>query len=137
MGQPALILLCDHRGEGLSAALQPLAALGYRVEVVQSVRECQERLSELCPDLIVLDPLAGGGSIELSRILEKVRNPEPAILLVADPANPLPAVLSSRALARTAKDVVRRDAPFEEFLMRVERLRQIGEGARELDEMRY
>ncbi len=137
MTQPALILLCDHRGEGLAAVLQPLVAIGYRVEVVQSVRESQERLAEICPDLIVLDPLARGGSIELSRILEMLVAPEPPILLVADPANPLPAVLSSRGLARSARDVVHRDAPFEEFLMRVERLRQIGEGARELDEMRY
>ncbi len=137
MGNPTLILVCDHRGEGLAETLRPLSSMGHELEIVTSVRDSRERLAAACPDLVIFDPLAGGGSIELSQIQEILPAPAPPILLVADPANPLLALLSSRALTQSAHDIVRRDAPFEEFLMRIERLRQIAAGARELDEMRY
>jgi diguanylate cyclase (GGDEF)-like protein len=137
MGPLALILVCDHRGEGLAEALRPLAALGYRLEIASSVRESGAKLATTAPDLIVLDPLAGGGSLELSQVREALARPAPPIRLVADPANPLPAVLSARGLGAAAHDVVRRDAPFEEFLMRIDRVRRMAAAARELDEMRY
>jgi diguanylate cyclase (GGDEF)-like protein len=133
----ARILLCDHRGEGLSESLLGLSAVGYVIEVSQSVRESRERLATLAPDLVILDPLAGGGSLELGQIQDALSNETRPLLLVADPINPLPVLLTSRSAGEWPVDIVHRDAPFEEFLLRIERLHRSAEGAAELDEMRY
>lgn len=128
------ILVCDHRGEGLSEALRPLSSVGLRLEESSSPAQTRSRLRAGHPDLVVIDPLARGGVSELEALhLRRT----PPVLVVADPTDPLPAVLAARALGEAPWDVVYRGAPLEEVLMRIERLRRQAEGLLELDEMRY
>ncbi|MDA1264636.1 MAG: GGDEF domain-containing protein [Planctomycetota bacterium] len=82
----------------------------------------------------MIDPLARGGVSELEA-LSTIRGLP--VLVVADPSDPLPAVLAARALGNGPWDVVYRGAPLEEVLMRIERLRAQAEGLVELDEMRF
>ena len=134
MTTPPRILICDHRGEGLAEALRPLASVGLRLETTTSPAQTRSHLRETRPELIVIDPLARGGSSELDAL--RPHRPPP-VLVVADPGDPLPAVLAARSLGEGPWDVVYRGAPLEEFLMRIERLRRQAASLVELDEMRF
>jgi diguanylate cyclase (GGDEF)-like protein len=150
MSSPPRILVCDHRGEGLIEALRPLTSIGLRLELSTSPAQTRSLLRELRPDLVVIDPLARGGVSELGALTGPQGGPVPAptggspfggqpipVLVVADPSDPLQAVLAARALGDGPWDVVYRGAPLEEVLMRIERLRGQAEGLTELDEMRF
>jgi diguanylate cyclase (GGDEF)-like protein len=130
-----LILVCDHRGDGLGETLRPLTAVGFRIEDSGTLGQTRLRLRALHPDVVLLDPLAPGGALELEQLADAgLRAP---VLLVAEPRDPLPALGATRVLAETPCDVIYRDAPLEEYLMRIERLRGLARGLRELDEMRF
>jgi len=128
------ILVCDHRGEGLAEALRPLSSVGLRLEESSSPAQTRSRLRDGRPDLVVIDPLARGGVSEFESLRLRLA---PPVLVVADPTDPLPAVLAARALGDGPWDVVYRGAPLEEVLMRIERLRRQADGLLELDEMRF
>lgn len=133
-----ILLLCDHRGGGLDRLRIPLEGAGFLVRPSASLRETREQAQRERPDLIVVDPLAEGGSVELEE-LERLRGetrPVP-LLLVADPADPSAAVRATRALSPRAWDLVRRDAPLEEILLRIERLLAGARENTELEELRY
>ncbi len=137
MTSPPLILVCDHRGEGLAETLRPLASVGFRIE--ESLGPGQTRLAirRLGPSVVLIDPLARGGVAELE-LLERARGSRPLpVLVVAEPSDPLPAVLAARALGDGPWDLIYRGAPLEEYLMRVEQLRRAVQGRLELDEMRF
>jgi len=137
MTLPPLILVCDHRGEGLAETLAPLAGIGFRTETTSSLRQSRERIEELRPEIILIDPLSLGGVVELEQI-DQLRKPGSIpVLVVAEAENPLPALFASRSLEGGPWDLVYRGAPTEEFLMRIERLRSSVKGIAELDEMRY
>lgn len=137
MTQPPLILVCDHRGEGLSENLRPLGSVGFRLLWSTTLRRTREVLASETPDVVVIDPLARGGVVELEQLDRRPGERAIPVLVVADPADPLPAVSASRALAHAPWDLVYRDAPLEEVLMRIERLQRQRSGLAELDEMRY
>ncbi|MCP3914162.1 MAG: GGDEF domain-containing protein [bacterium] len=137
MNQSPLILACDHRGEGLSQTLRPLTSAGFRVETTTTLGQTRETLRGLRPDVVVIDPLAKGGLAELGELEQRQSENVPSVLVVADPGDPLPAILASRCLSDGPWDLVHRDAPLEEFLMRIERLRSLVREQSELDEMRY
>lgn len=135
-------------------ALRPLTSVGLRIEETTSPAQTRSRLRELRPDLVVIDPLARGGVSELEALMALQTGPVGGqvagsgaapgdtfipvpILVVADPNDPLQAVLAARALGDGPWDVVYRGAPLEEVLMRIERLRHQAEGLTELDEMRF
>lgn len=62
----------------------------------------------------------------------------PPILVVADPDDPIPAVVAGRCLLDGAAwDIVRRDAPPEELLLRAEHLIAQAESSAELSRVRY
>lgn len=134
MSEAPRILICDHRGEGLAEALRPLSSVGLSLEVSSSLARTRELLRQEAADLIVIDPVSRGGSSELEGLQPRRQAP---ILVVADPTDPLPAVLAARALGEGAWDVVYRAAPLEEVLMRIERLRRQSDRRAELEEMRY
>lgn len=133
-----IVLLCDHRGGGLDRLRAPLEGAGYVVRPSRSLRETREQVRLERPDLFLVDPLAEGGSVEIEE-LERLRGearPIP-VLLVADPADPEGAVRATRALAPRLWDLVHRDAPQEEFRVRVERLLLAARDSAELDELRH
>ncbi|MFT4542642.1 MAG: diguanylate cyclase (GGDEF)-like protein [Planctomycetota bacterium] len=137
MPEYPMLLVCDHRGEGLAESLRPLGQSGYRVQESHSLRESRERLESLAPDLILIDPLARGGAVELEQLdLARTKASTP-ILIIGEARDPLPAVESARSLTGGPWDLVYRDAPLEEIQLRIERLRSHAEGLAELDEMRY
>jgi len=137
MTHPPLLLVCDHRGDGLAETVRPLASVGFRLQISESMRRTLEQLPLVEPALIVIDPLSRGGTVELDRIEAAHRDAPVPVLLVADPSDPLPAVLASRNMNSAPWDVVYRDAPIEEYLMRIERLRGQLDRLDELKDLRY
>lgn len=138
MARSPLILLCDHRGEGLSEALQALTTLGYRVNLTESLRQSVLCVEHEVPDVAILDPLARGGVVEIEQLGRGTGEGEVMpLLLVADPGAPMPAILASRNLGTVPWDLIYRSAPFEEYLLRIERLRALAEGLKEMEEVRF
>ena len=137
MTQTPLILVCDHRGEGLADTLRPLSSAGFRVEVSPSLGKTRQALLGPRAEVVVIEPLARGGAVELDLLGRALSEDLPPVLVVADPGEPVSAVLAARTLGEGLWDVVRRDAPLEEFLMRIENLRGQVEERVELARMRY
>ena len=125
MDTAPLILICDHRGEGLSEDLSPLATAGFEVETTPNLRRTLLRLAAGDVGVLVIHPLAAGGAVELEAIeRQRAKDPPVPVLVVADSDDPKPAVLGARALADGLWDIVHKDAPLEEYVMRI---RQLGE----------
>lgn len=123
MDQAPLILICDHRGEGLAEDLAPLAAAGFEVETTTNLRRTLQRLATGRFAALVVHPLAAGGAVELEAIEQgRPHDPPTPVLVVADPEDPKLAVLGARALVSGLWDVVHKDAPYEEYLMRIRQL---------------
>jgi diguanylate cyclase (GGDEF)-like protein len=137
MTAPPLILVCDHRGEGLSERAEGLAGGGYAVEHSATLRNTLERIGRLQPDLILVDPLTDG-AVELDAI-EDARSDElpTPVLVVGDARDRLPSAVGVRARERGLWDLVRRDASPEELALRIELLRQQAEGLREMSQLRH
>ena len=68
MSDSRLILLCDHRGDGLSESLRPLRSVGLRIEESTGLAQTRDRLQRLQPDLLLLDPLSSGGVVEFEQV---------------------------------------------------------------------
>ena len=134
----AAILCCDHRGEGLSVLLSGSAFQGFRIRESRDPRSTRTALRDERFDLIVLHPLAEGGSAELEEI-ERLRGdaaPTP-VLLVVEPSDARPALAATRALERGKFDLVHRDASPEEFALRIERLLADARSGAEVEELRH
>jgi len=137
MTQVPFILACDHRAEGLWERIQPLAAMGMRLELTRTLAQTRELLAARRPDVLLIDPLARGGVTELQQI-EQVSGQGPlALLLVADSEDPGPTLAVTQSLRLSTWDLIYRDAPLEEYAMRVERLRTQMDRLSELAEVRY
>lgn len=133
-----MILVSDHRGLGLAARLEPLRESGFAMQVASSVRETRRVVLAERPTLVVLDPLSIGGQVELEEVERQSDRSSPApLLLVCDRNAPLPALEAARTLGPRPWDLVYRDAPLEEFLLRIERLLAQSRHQDELDELRY
>jgi len=132
------VLICDHRGEGMLQSAATLANAGYLVQHTSHLRETLERLTQVSPAVIVVDPLSHGGGVELEAI-ERARSggqPTP-VLVVGEAGVPGPAIMCGRALERGSWDLVARSAPPEEFLMRVQRLLLQASRMAEMDILRH
>src|SRR5437867_7793571 len=55
LSPPPLIQCCDHRGEGLSAALASILSRDWRIETTSDPRSSRRALSSAQPDLIAVD----------------------------------------------------------------------------------
>lgn len=132
------LLICDHRGEGLIEALQPLGQRGFRLIVSRQVRDTARELGTRRPDAIVIDPLVPGGRAELDEIRRLGSKSEPIpVLLVAEPFDPRPAARALEFLFPVPCDLVYRGAPLEEFSLRIEGLLARAHHARETEELRH
>jgi diguanylate cyclase (GGDEF)-like protein len=122
----------------LSELAEGLAAGGYAVEHSSCLRTTLARIGALQPDLILVDPLTGGASVELDAI-ESARSSETAIpvLVVGEPRDRLPSAVGARARERGLWDLVRRDATPEELALRVDLLRHQAERLREMAHLRH
>jgi diguanylate cyclase (GGDEF)-like protein len=138
MSRAPLVLICDHRGEGLAGIAPRLSEAGFRVEVATHLRQTCERVRTLSPDLVLVDPLVEGGEVELGA-LDRLRREEAPfpVLVFAERGAPSPAIRAARALSKGVWDLVYRDAPPEELALRIERLFEEARRLGELDEMRY
>ena len=129
-GDPA-----DPSGE-LGRILRPLEALGVEFVVVESKEAAESALQDGPFDVVVVDARAfgKGGARPWSRDRSAQGTP---VLLVADPDDPIPAVVAGRALRGSLWDLVHRDAPPEEILLRVERIMDQSQMLEDLDRARY
>jgi len=134
------ILCCDHRGEGLQAALGNTAARGWSARVSTDLRSTRSQIEASRPDVIVLDPLAESGTAEIEAV-EHLRardgELEIPILLVTEAGDARRAVAAARAFENGAFDLVHRGASPEEFAFRIERLLAHARHAQEVAELRY
>jgi diguanylate cyclase (GGDEF)-like protein len=131
------ILICDHRGEGLSSKAIALERSGYSIVVSTSLRQSLEHMAQSQPALIVVDPLSGAGGAELEA-LERARvvQPESALLLCFGEHDTLP-LGGVRANLHAPWDLLRRDASQDELLLRVELLRRQIEQQHEIARLRH
>ena len=160
MSAPAKILVCDHRGAGLERDLAGVAPTEFTFESTDSLRRTLERLANGRPDVLVLDPLARQGSVELAALeaarsedqrealpLEEEETGAPAarrlprppipLLLVVDEADDEAALRADRALVAGVWDLVGRNARPEEFTLRLRRLVAETQRAKEMAELRH
>jgi len=138
MNPEPTLLVCDHRGEGLLDALEPLSQRGYRLVVSRQARDTLRELWQGRPSAIVIDPLVPGGRAELEAVRAAVGDGEAVpVLLVADPLDPRPAAKALEILRPDARDLVHRGAPLEEFVLRIESLLGRAHRARETEELRH
>lgn len=132
------LLVCDHRGEGLQDAAARAGLGGYRLHVTQSLRESLDALAAGSQALILLDPLAEGGTVELDAI-DRARGHDPPVplLVFSDAGAPDVPRVVSRSLHRGAWDLVDRDASPEELRVRIERLLAEREVLEQLEDLRH
>jgi diguanylate cyclase (GGDEF)-like protein len=138
LDSPRTLLCCDHRGEGLAASLARVGARGYRIVETQDPRASLDALTTGPADVVVLDPLAEGGTAELDEI-DRVREglPPLPILFVVDAATGVAGSLAERVLSRGSFDLVHRGSPPEEFAVRIERLLALAEAEVEIEDLRH
>jgi diguanylate cyclase (GGDEF)-like protein len=137
LAAPSSVLLADHRGVGLADLAPALARAGFQVTRSDSVVETRATLSRdtLFP-IAVLDPLAPGGGTEVELVARTGPRAPRALLIVTNPGPPPPAA-RARELRGVPYDFVRRDAPVEEFVLRIERLLEQVALRSELVKVRY
>src|SRR5688572_5569899 len=118
--ETARILVADHRGQELAARASFLAAGNYELAHSRSLRETVRQIEAARPGVILLDPLTRGGLEELEA-LDLARRNVPALVLCERDDRSAP-LRVARALITGAFDLVFRDAPDEELVLRIERL---------------
>ncbi len=130
MSKRSPILFCDHRGERTEAIAGVLEALGYPVATTTFLRRSLESLAKLSPAVVVVHPLASQGQVEI-QAMDRARggapgtNDEdgrvpPALLIVGDAE--LSRLAAGTSLTGGPWDVIRADAPAEEWRLRIGRL---------------
>ena len=133
-----LLLICDHRGERIQEFATRALMGGYRLRVSHSLRESLQALAEEPPEMILLDPLSQGGSVELEALESARGDPLPApLLILCDADRPEAALGAARALRRGAWDLIHRSAPPEELRVRVDRLSGERETLQAVEELKH
>ena len=130
------------RRRPLGRVFGPLEALGVEIVAVSSAAEARKRLEDEVFDVLVVDAktfgdakMFGQGQLRAPQGAPKRRTT--AVLLVADPADPIPAVVAGRALKGSVWDLVHRDAPPEELLLRTDHLIEESRVREDLERARY
>jgi len=133
-----MILLADHRGAGLERIRQVLEDAGRSTTLTHSLRETREALEGAAPALIVLDPLSEGGQVEVEQVeLFCVETSGTSLLLVTDPTHLDAAVDASHRVEGAIWDLIHREAPIDEYLLRIDRLLHQVAYRDEVEELRY
>lgn len=137
MNTAPLILISDHRGEGLSQRLSGLAAVGYGVECTSNLRRTLAAVERLGPALVVIEPL-GGGALELDALGAALPpSPPTPVLVVGDISRHLASAVGQRAREGGLWDLARRDIEPEELLLRCEQLLGRARSRIEMDLLRH
>ena len=129
---PPLILIADHRGEGLEDTLRGLDLEGFRVQATHDLRASLRAIERHLPALIVIDTLSRDGAEEL-RSLDHARAGDPPIPLLWLTDSQQRGNLSTAldTMQNEVWDVADRTAAPEELRMRLGRLlteaRRLGE----------
>ncbi|MDE0903990.1 MAG: GGDEF domain-containing protein [Planctomycetota bacterium] len=131
------ILISDHRGEGLGEALKGLIGAGMDIHQASNLKGSREHMSRFRPQVVILDPLASGGTKEIETIWAVADSHAPALLLVTDPSRVDAAATAQASLRDIPMDLIRRDASLDEFRVRVRALASRYTGESELEELRY
>jgi len=120
---PPIILIADHRGEGLEENLQALDLEGFGVKVTRDLRSTLRAIEQKLPGLIIVDTLSRSGTEEL-RTLDKARAGDPPIPLLWLTDNLKSGNLSTAldCMHNEVWDLANRDAPADEIRMRLGRL---------------
>jgi diguanylate cyclase (GGDEF)-like protein len=109
----------NHNRDDLSELYTALARTGYAVHVGDSLAHSHRMVSQLRPDVVVLNPLvlcAGGVEIELLETMQRDDDPVPVILLVDD----LQALADARQMRIPFRDFVLKPYSPAECLHRIE-----------------
>jgi diguanylate cyclase (GGDEF)-like protein len=138
MTETPLILISDHRGDGLTEVAERLTKAGFHTELTHNLRATCERVAVTQPALVLIDPLVEGGTRELELLDRRRTGSAPfPVLVIVDRGSPEAAMSAARALQRGAWDLIHRDAPREELALRIERLFEQAHHMGELSEMRH
>ena len=133
-----MILLADHRGAGLDRIQKVLEDAGRASTLTQSLRETREVLEDTQPQLVVLDPLSEGGQVEVEQVERYCSNTEgTSLLLVTDPAHLETSVEVGRRVESAVWDLIHREAPVDEYILRIDRLLHQVAYRDEVEELRY
>lgn len=133
-----LILISDHRGAGLTERLAGLTAVGYSVEHASNLRSSLAAVGRLRPALVVIEPLAGGGAVELEALGAALpANPPTPVLVVGDVTRHLASAVGMRAREGGLWDLARRDIGPEELMLRCEQLLGRARWRTEMDQLRH
>ncbi len=133
-----MILICDHHGNGLVKALRPLREAGYDFTASKNLRDSRDRLQEERFELLIIDPLARAGTAEIEELVRLGNHaPRTPILLISDPEDPAAILHCSSILTGQVWDVIRADAPLEEFRLRLQHLLRQRTQIIELQDLRY
>lgn len=136
-------LISDHIGSGWERRLPQLKEHGFEAQVTRSLRETIDRLENgPRPDLLVVDPLSGGGTVELAalearRLVQSESSTPIPVLLVVDREGEEPMLRAHQALASGHWDLIRRDAGERELELRARRLLGQAQALGEVQELRH
>jgi diguanylate cyclase (GGDEF)-like protein len=137
MSDSLTILICDHRGAGVTAHVPALERAGFEVEVATTLRQTLDRARVLRPTVLMVDPLSNVQGAEVEAVDRAgASRLDSALLLIVDPQGDAPSSPGA-PVAQRPWDFVRRDAPAEELLARVARLREQLLREREIERLRH
>jgi diguanylate cyclase (GGDEF)-like protein len=133
-----MILLADHRGAGLERIQKVLQDASRPNTLTQNLRETRQVLEEEKPQLVVLDPLSEGGQVEVEQIERYCADTEgTSLLLVTDPAQIDSSLEVGRRVESAVWDLIHREAPIDEYILRMDRLLHEVAYRDEVEELRY
>lgn len=118
---PPVVLVMNHNRDPIADTVEALARAGYEVHIGDSLAQSHRLVSQVRPDLVLLNPLvlcAGGVEIELLEQLQRGGDddPVPVILLVDD----LQALGEARHLRLPCRDFVLKPCTPAEIVHRSE-----------------
>lgn len=131
-----MILLSDHRGNGLPKALQKLAQAGAELQGSEQLRDTCTAVASGRAELVVLAPLSPSGKAEFEALEGSRQENGTPILVVAEPGR-REALRNMGILRAGPSDLIYSDAPLEEFILRIAALRAQARKGVELEQMRF